>query len=395
MNKRKVVIIGAGHVGSHCAMALAFGGVCEEIVLLDTDLEKARANAMDVADACLFTPGSCTVHVGNYDDCKTADIIVISVGQPRKPGQTRLDMLDDSVRMLRDVCSHLKPLDYQGIVITITNPADIIADFTRKSLGLPRERCFSTGTLLDTARLKRTISELSGVDRRSLTTCSLGEHGNSSLIPFSSTTIGGRDYTALRRQDPVRYGKLDEDLILERTRQIGNEIIEGKGSTEFGIGAALADMVKCILRDEHRVLPASVLLQGEYGQQDLHAGVPCVIGRDGIEDIIELPLNAAEQQAFEETCTVIRTHIARAAKVAAGARCLRRGMALHPTIHRGSTLCKKGDITQKETPTRRACGGDFMPFLAYLVASSTATAQATVAPTMGLLPIPIRPIIST
>ena len=204
-------------------------------------------------------------------------------------------------------------------MITITNPADIIADFTRKSLGLPRERCFSTGTLLDTARLKRTISELSGVDRRSLTTCSLGEHGNSSLIPFSSTTIGGRDYTALRRQNPVRYGKLDEDLILERTRQIGNEIIEGKGSTEFGIGAALADMVKCILRDEHRVLPASVLLQGEYGQQDLHAGVPCVIGRDGIEDIIELPLNAAEQQAFEETCTVIRTHIARAAKVAAEA----------------------------------------------------------------------------
>ena len=199
MDKRKVVIIGAGHVGSHCAMALAFGGVCEEIVLLDTDLEKARANAMDVADACLFTPGSCTVHVGNYDDCKTADIIVISVGQPRKPGQTRLDMLDDSVRMLRDVCSHLKPLDYQGIVITITNPADIIADFTRKSLGLPRERCFSTGTLLDTARLKRTISELAGVDRRSLTTCSLGEHGNSSLIPFSSTTIGGRDYTALRQ----------------------------------------------------------------------------------------------------------------------------------------------------------------------------------------------------
>ena len=162
MDKRKVVIIGAGHVGSHCAMALAFGGVCEEIVLLDTDLEKARANAMDVADACLFTTGSCTVRVGNYDDCKTADIIVISVGQPRKPGQTRLDMLDDSVRMLRDVCSHLKPLDYQGIVITITNPADIIADFTRKSLGLPRERCFSTGTLLDTARLKRTISELAG-----------------------------------------------------------------------------------------------------------------------------------------------------------------------------------------------------------------------------------------
>lgn len=309
---RKIAIIGAGHVGSHCAMALAFQGVCDEIVLLDKDMDKAYSNAQDVADACLFTSSVVTVRVGEYEDCRDADIIVISVGEPRKPGQTRLDMLDDSVMMVKEVCSHLVNLNYDGIIITITNPADIIADYVRKSMGMPRSRCFSTGTCLDTARLKRTLSEMSGVGRKSITTFSLGEHGNSSIIPFSSTTVGGLDYKELKKSDPERYSALDEEKILERTREIGNEIIEGKGSTEFGIGAALADMVKSILHDEKRIMSASVLLEGEYGQKDVHAGVPCVIGRDGIEKIIELPLNEEENEAFCNTCNIIRKHIARA-----------------------------------------------------------------------------------
>lgn len=315
IQNRKVVIIGAGHVGSHCAMALAFQGTCDEIVLLDKDTDKAYANAQDIGDACLFTQSLTKIKVGTYADCKDADILVISVGQPRKPGQTRLDLLDDSIVMLQDVCENLKPLDYQGIVITITNPADVIADYARKALGLPRERCFSTGTALDTARLKRTMEELAGVGRNSVTTFSLGEHGNSSIIPFSSTTIGGLDYRALKRKNPQRYAQLEETLILSRTREIGNEIIEGKGSTEFGIGAALADMAKAILHDEKRIMPASVLLQGEYDQQGVHAGVPCIIGRNGVESVIELPLHADEKKQFEETCNVIRTYIARAERI--------------------------------------------------------------------------------
>lgn len=309
---RKVGIIGAGHVGAHCAMALAFQGICDEIVLLDKNKEKAYANAQDIGDACLFTQSTVKISAGTYEDCMDADILVLSVGEPRKPGQTRLDLLDDSVRMLGDVCRHLKPLDYKGIVITITNPADIIADYTRKALGLPRERCFSTGTLLDTARLRRTISELAQADRKSITAFSLGEHGNSSIIPFSSAVIGGCGYYMLKEKNPCRFAQLQEEKILERTRQIGNEIIEGKGSTEFGIGAALADMVKAIFHDEKRVLPASVLLQGEYNQTGVHAGVPCVIGRNGIEAVLELPLTAQENEAFCSTCDIIRAHIARA-----------------------------------------------------------------------------------
>lgn len=315
LGKRKVVIIGAGHVGSHVAMALCFQGTCDEIVFIDKDNAKAVSNCYDVADACLFLGSTTKISVGDYNDCKDADIIVISIGMPRKPGQTRLEMLDDSIIMLKDVIDHLKPIDYKGIIISITNPADIIAHYARKHLGLPRERCFSTGTSLDTARLKRTVSELADIDRKSVTTCAIGEHGDSSFVPFSTLTLGGQNYKELQEAKPEKYGKLTEEFVLERTRYIGYDIINGKGSTEFGIGAACADICKAIFHDEKRVIPASVLLEGEYGMKDVSCGVPCVIGRNGIEDIIELPLNEKEKEQLAYTCKVIRENIERAEKI--------------------------------------------------------------------------------
>lgn len=315
LDKRKVVIIGAGHVGSHVAMALCFQGSCDEIVFIDKDHAKAVSNCYDVADACLFLGSTTKISVGDYNDCRDADIIVISIGMPRKPGQTRLEMLDDSIIMLKDVIENLKPIDYKGIIISITNPADIIAHYTREHLGLPRERCFSTGTSLDTARLKRTVSELAGIDRKSVTTCAIGEHGDSSFVPFSSLTLGGKHYKQLQSEKPEKYEKLTEEFVLERTRYIGYDIINGKGSTEFGIGAACADICKAIFHDEKRVIPASVLLEGEYGMNSVSCGVPCVIGRNGIEDIIELPLNDKEKQQLEYTCNVIRENIERAEKI--------------------------------------------------------------------------------
>lgn len=310
LDKRKVVIIGAGHVGSHCAMALCFQGTCDEIVLIDRDKDKAAANSYDIADACLFLGSTTVVRAGDYNDCADADVIIVSVGAPRKSGQTRLDVLDDSIIMIRDVVERLKPVDYKGIIVSITNPADIIGYYLKTHLNLPRERCFSTGTSLDTARLKRTVGELACTDRKSVTSVSMGEHGNSSFIPFSSMTIGGLSLSEIKKKE--RYAGLDKQIILERTRNIGNDIIEGKGSTEFGIGAACADMLKAIFHDEKRVIPASVELDGEYGMRNVACGVPCVIGRNGIEDIIELPLNETEREQLEYTCRVIRANIERA-----------------------------------------------------------------------------------
>ena len=285
------------------------------LLFIDIDREKAVANCYDVADACLFLGSTTKIKVGDYEDCRDADIIVNSIGMPRKPGQTRLDMLDDSIRMLKDVVENLKPIDFKGIFVSITNPADVIANYARVHLGLPRERCFSTGTSLDTARLKRTVSELANIDRKSVTTCAIGEHGDSSFVPFSTLTLGGKNYKELQEAKPEKYSKLTEDFVLERTRYIGYDIINGKGSTEFGIGAACADICKAIFHDEKRVIPASVLLEGEYGIDGVACGVPCVIGRNGIEDIIELELNDKEKEQMAHTCSVIKDYCERAEKV--------------------------------------------------------------------------------
>lgn len=306
MENRKIVILGAGHVGSHCANALAASGICEEIVLVDKLHEKASAQALDIADSVSFMDHAVIVRSGNYEDCSTASLVVVAIGEPRQPGQTRLDLLERSVELLKELTAVLKPLHLSCPVVTITNPADIVADYLRKSLELERWQCFSTGTLLDTARLIRAISQAAAVDRRSVSAFSLGEHGDSSMIPFSAVTVGGIPFHKLG---------IPKEIILEQTRRSGMDIIEGKGSTEFGIGRALAELAKCILHDEKRILPVSVLLDGEYGQHNIHCGVPCRIGKNGIEEIIQLDLTAEEQEQLDASCQVIRKHIDMAARL--------------------------------------------------------------------------------
>lgn len=306
MEHRKVVILGAGHVGSHCAYALAAGGSCEEIVLADTLPEKAAAQALDVADSVSFMDHAVTVRAGGYGECADAALVVVAIGEPRLPGQTRLDLLGRSVELLKGLAKELKPLHLTCPVVTITNPADIVADCLRKALELERWRCFSTGTLLDTARLVRCISQGAGVDRRSVSAFCLGEHGDSSMVPFSAVTVGGIPFERLG---------LSKEEILSQTHQAGMDIIEGKGSTEFGIGRALAGLAQCILRDEKRILPVSVLLEGEYGQRGVHCGVPCRIGRTGIEQIIQLELPREEQRQLDASCQIIKKHIDMAASL--------------------------------------------------------------------------------
>jgi L-lactate dehydrogenase len=307
-NQGKIAIIGAGHVGSHCAMALASGSICREIVLIDKDEAKAKAQALDVSDALSFPPSPLRIRAGSYSDSADADIVVVAIGEPWIPGQTRLDLLGRSVGMLRELMAALEPLDLRGIVITITNPADVVADYVRRALALPRERAFGTGTLLDSARLVRLLSERTGIGRADIRALSLGEHGDSSMIPFSQISIGGRPFEA--------FQDLDRSALLEVCRQSGMEIIKGKLSTEFGIGQVLSVLCRSILQDEKRVLPLSALLEGEYGQKGLHCGVPCLVGRGGIEEVVELALDPDELALLDRSCDIIRKHIALAQELA-------------------------------------------------------------------------------
>ena len=271
------------------AYALAGAGLCEEIVLVDVCREKAQAQALDVADSTVFFPRPVTVRAGGHAECADASLVVVAIGEPRKPGQTRLDQL--------------RPLGIGCPIVTITNPANIVADYLRKSLELERWRCFSTGTLLDTARLTRLIAQAADVSPASVQAFVLGEHGDSSMAAFSCARIGGLSLSEY---------ELDEEALLRGVHSTGMEIIEGKGSTEFGIGRALCELAACILRDEKRILPVSPLLMGEYGMSGIHCGVPCRIGRSGIEAIIELPLTQREQEQLSASCEVIRRHIAMA-----------------------------------------------------------------------------------
>ena len=298
--KTKVVILGAGHVGSHVAWALAAGGICDEIALVDKIPGKAAAQADDIADSVSYSSRCPIVRDGTYADCADADITVCAIGKAREPGQTRLDLLGDSVRMIHELARQLEAAPPRGLVISITNPCDIIADCLRRALGMDRNRCFGTGTLLDTARLIRILSEQTGAARADIQAVALGEHGDSSMIPFSSVSIRGK-----KAEEAPGF---DAPNALQRTHQTGMDIINGKGSTEFGIGQAAAHLIQLILSDQEAVLPLSVTLQGEYGIRDIACGVPCRIGRNGIQKVIELPLNETERAAFDESIAVLKKY---------------------------------------------------------------------------------------
>ncbi len=304
----KIVILGAGHVGSHIAMSLAFLRTCSEIVLVDKLHEKAEAQASDISDSLSsFAEGTLPiVRSGLYSDCADADVTVCAVGEPRKPGQTRLDLLDVSVRMIDELTSSLEASPPRGIVISITNPCDIIADHLRVRLGMDREKCFGTGTLLDTARLVRILSEQTGIARNRIRALVMGEHGDSSMIPFSYISLDGKPAQDFKGFDPVS--------ALDRTHGIGMDIIEGKGSTEFGIGRSCAALITQILSGVSSVLPLSVHLKGEYGFDGISCGVPCLIGPHGIERIIEIPMTEEEKNMLGASIDVLQKYNERVRK---------------------------------------------------------------------------------
>lgn len=305
MSSRKVTILGAGHVGSHVALSLAYEHAADEIVLVDKVPHKADAQALDIFDTMSFQPHEVVVRGGDYADVEDSDVVVCAIGEARKPGQNRVDMLDDSIVMCNELIASLAPYKIPGIWVSITNPCDVIVDYMRKKLNLADNRCFGTGTLLDTARLYRVLSARTGVARSAITCFVMGEHGESSMIPTSLIHIGPKPYSDYHLEDSV---------VLQEVRQGGWIIVDGKKCTEFGIGRACCEMVNAILRDERKILPASVELRGEYGENNVQIGVPCVIGANGIEKIIEAPLTEKEMERFHHSCDVVRGNIAVAAK---------------------------------------------------------------------------------
>ena len=302
---RKIAIIGAWHVGSHAGYSLASQGLVENIVYIDIDKKKAFSQALDIFDSIVYLPHRIIVKDGDYSDIDDADIMVICAGPLPNMSQTRMDTLGDTVAVMKDIISNIKETKFTGIIINISNPADVITHYIQNQLNYDYKKIISTSTTLDSARLRRAISEEINIDQKSIYAYSLGEHGESQMVAWSTVTIAGKPLLELIKEKPEKYGKLDLNKIAEKGKKGGWEVLGGKGSTEFGIGASLSEVVKAIICNEHRVLPVSVYLNGEYGQKDVYASVPAVLGKDGVEEIIELNMTEEEKKLFDNSCKIM------------------------------------------------------------------------------------------
>ncbi len=307
LQKRKIVVIGAGHVGSHAGYALISQGLAEEIVFIDVDRKKAEAQALDLFDATAYLPSRAVVRAGDYGDAADAQLLIVAAGPlpDMSRGQTRMDTLRQTIEIMKDVTEAIRMSGFAGIILSISNPADVVAHYIQHKLNWDPRRILSTSTTLDSARLRRALAEAIGVDQKSITAYALGEHGESQMVPWSVVSIAGKPLAQLREERPDTYGKLDLDAIAAAGRADGWTILGGKGSTEFGIGASIAEVVRAIFHDEDRILPVSVLLEGQYGQNGVYASVPARLNRHGVADIIELKLAPEEQARFAASCATM------------------------------------------------------------------------------------------
>ncbi|NOW04424.1 L-lactate dehydrogenase [Clostridium beijerinckii] len=309
---RKIVIVGSGNVGSHCAFSLAIQGICDEIVMIDKIEKKANAEAVDLSDTVSYLPHYVKSKKGTFKDCEDADIVVVSLGIPPEDNKSRLDYLEDTIKEVNTIIDPILESGFDGIFIVISNPVDVIAHYIWKKTGFPSNKVFGTGTTLDSSRLRRILSDETGIDQKSIQAYCMGEHGDSQMVPWSHVYFGGKPLFDLMKEKPETYGKLNLDELASRTANAAYEIISGKGCTEFGIGVGLSEIVKAILHDEKRILPASTLLEGQYGEENVFASVPVILGKNGVEEVIEISLTEKEKSQFNHTCGILKEYIEKA-----------------------------------------------------------------------------------
>lgn len=309
---RKVAIIGTGHVGSHVAFALATQGEVDELYMVDLDKNKAIAQARDINDAVSYFPHHVHARACEIEDCEDCDIMYIAAGPLPAENEDRLSTLNLSVDVLKEIIPRIKRSGFHGIIISITNPADVVAAYLQQELNYPPHKIISTGTALDSARLQMFLSEKLGVSRRALTAYAMGEHGNSAMVPWSHVGIAGKSLTELQQEMPERFPDFDREKLVEDMKFGGYLVLMGKGSTEFGIATSAVELARAIFHDEHKCLPFSCYLDGQYGQHEVFASVPAILGKDGVDTILEIHMTPEEQALFDKSCDIIREHLRKA-----------------------------------------------------------------------------------
>lgn len=306
----KTVVFGAGNVGSAVAYGLALERLCGEIVLIDKNADKAWAEAEDLKHALAVVGSGIKVKSGGYDECSDADIVVLTAAPPYKLGQTRPEMLGQAAEITASVVPNIMASGFKGFFIVVTNPVDVITAYVQQLSGLPPERVIGTGTALDSARLRMYIAERLHVDPMSIAAFCMGEHGESQIIPWSLASVGSKPLTEVIADNPDRLGDFDFSKAAEEIRKVAYDIVTRKGSTTFGISMSACSIAEAIISGKRTVIPVSARLNGEYGVSGIYAGVPAVIGMNGIKELAEYRLKPDELEAFRRSAEIIRGYCA-------------------------------------------------------------------------------------
>ncbi len=303
---RKIVLIGTGMVGmSYAYSMLNSDNVCDELVLIDKNMEKAVGEAMDLNHSLAFSNYNVKIYAGDYSDCKDADIVTICAGLPRKPGDSRLDLLNTNVEIFKSVVNSVMESGFDGCFLIATNPVDVMTYVTQKLSALPSNRVIGSGTTLDTARLRYLLSEHFLISPKNVHAYVLGEHGDSSFIPWSQVRIGTCSVDDYCKTHSKLLNSFDENKVLDEVRKVAAEVIRAKKATYYSIGLVLKRITKALMADERSVLTLSANPLGKYDQNDLCIGLPCIVGKDGVSEVMQLNLTSNEKEKLNKSCEII------------------------------------------------------------------------------------------
>lgn len=301
----KIAVIGVGFVGSSFAYSLMIHGVVSEIVLIDIDRKRAEGEAMDLNHGLSFVQPA-RIWAGDYPDCEGADIVVITAGLAQKPGESRLKLVGRNVEIFRQIIPKIKEYNKECILLIVTNPVDIMTYVSLKLSGFSSSRVIGSGTILDTSRLRYLLGEYLRVDPRNVHAYIIGEHGDSEVPVWSLANVAGtrlKDYCPICGQE---YDELYLNTIFEQAKNAAYKIIELKGRTYYAIGLGLTRIVESIIRDENAVLTVSSLLQDHYGVSDICLSVPTIVNRNGVREVLKLPLEEEEIEKFQNSALILK-----------------------------------------------------------------------------------------
>lgn len=308
---KKIVILGAGNVGASIAYTLTLDGMASEIVLVDINKDKAKGEAMDIIQGTAFCP-AVDIYAGDYEDAVGADIVVVTVGMARKPGMTRIDLAQNNVNIIKDITPKIVKYAPDAVYVVVSNPVDILTYAMIKISGLPKKQIIGTGTMLDSARLRTSLAEHMNLSPKNIHAYVFGEHGDSSMIPWSLTAIAGMNMTQYCEHICARHnkcGKLELADITEDMRTSGSKVIALKGATYYAIALSVSRICKTILRDENSAMTVSSLIEGQYGITDVCLSLPFVVDIHGIKRELEPPLLPEELEKLHASANALKTVI--------------------------------------------------------------------------------------